>query len=136
MEKLIEFINDLTDDLFYEKVFVSAKDIYTCGGCYEFAKIIKHFIPDSIIYISNPDEINHCAIYYNNELYDATGNITYDIDKFHEADKLDFVYMDDCFGGNITNLSISKTILYEMKYINIDYILDSINPKKMTKKRA
>lgn len=131
MEDLINYINRLTDELFFHKTSMEAIELYTLGGCYEFAKIIKKFVPDSVIYITNPNEISHCAIYYENKLYDATGDITYEIDKYHEADKLDIIYMEDCYGGFFPDLKLANIIIYEMKHRDLSNILDNLTKKRV-----
>ena len=47
---------------------------FLCGGCYWLAKILHRGIRRSIIMINRMEE--HCALYFEQGLYDVTGKIS------------------------------------------------------------
>lgn len=68
---------------YYEKVMKALSDyfimdhwrqLFVQGGCYWFANLLYQGIADSIIMINRGEE--HCAIYFENGLYDVRGRIS------------------------------------------------------------
>lgn len=47
---------------------------FLCGGCYWLADYLHSIINNSVIMINRIDE--HCALYFNDGLYDVTGKIS------------------------------------------------------------
>jgi hypothetical protein len=127
MEKFIEFIDDLTTELYYENLRVDGKYIYTHGAGLTFIKIIENYFNIDNVYIRNDN--NHCAFSYKNILYDATGIIKNPTD-FKIANDEDILYMRDMFGGHLKDRYIYDTVINEMNKIeNIPY-LDNEKIKK------
>ena len=118
--KFIEFVIDLTneDEVFAGTNF-NAKMYFMNGGCYELYKIVKYYYPTAECLISK--ENNHCAILYENKIYDATG-IRIDLDNFKIANKDDIEYMDNYFGLHIKKLEASK-LIDDVNDCNIEKIL-------------
>ena len=120
VEKFVEFIVDLANDELYERLDGNAKNYFLHGGCYQFAKIVKEYIPKSQIVINNESE--HCGIYYDGNIYDANGIIK-DKSKFHIAKCDDIRYMEEKFGipekENINGKKISDVLKEELKQCNI-----------------
>lgn len=50
------------------------KDYFLCGGCYWLANLLQQHIPDSYLVINYEKE--HCALFFNNGVYDVTGRIS------------------------------------------------------------
>ncbi len=121
MDYLISFINDLTNDLFYDKFFCDATLVYTAGGCYEYAKIIKKIVPACEIYVSYNKQ--HCIIKYDGKFYDTLGEVTKDIDQYKKAEQDDIYYMEDNFGGNLKQFKLYDTIIDEISNIDMQSIL-------------
>lgn len=72
MTEFITFINELVDDEFYQAIEpLKAEDYFASGGCYEFAKILKAFLPESKIMVRKDHK--HLAVFYKGNLYDAKG---------------------------------------------------------------
>ena len=66
-------------------------------------------------------ELDHCAIGYNNNIYDALG-IVENKDEFSIATKEDIEYMERSFGLKIKSLE-SDNIINEVEECNIKGIL-------------
>ena len=125
IEKFIEFIVDLANDELYERLDGNAKYYFQNGGCYELAKVVREYVPNSKYVIRNDN--NHCGIFYNGKMYDADGIIK-DISKFKIANKDDVEYMEDRFGipekENINGGKISDFLINELKECNILHTLE------------
>ena len=125
IERFIEFIVDLANDELYEKLDGNAKYYFLNGGCYELAKVLKKYIPNSKIVINN--ESDHCAILYNGKIYDASGIIE-GRSNFKIANNEDIEYMEDKFGipekENINGAKISDFLINELKECNILHTLE------------
>jgi hypothetical protein len=91
-----DYIVDLFADL-YDLDSDQSRYYFENGGCVELAKIAHYFCPESMIMCSMP--LEHCAIAYGDNLYDATGII--DSDTFNIASKEDITYMEDKWGREI-----------------------------------
>lgn len=96
----IEFIKDLTNDEFDHILECVPSEIYfKSGGCFELVKTLRHFLPDSQIYVSN--DLEHCVFSYKGILYDIDGIIE-DVESFHLATPEDLVYLnDEAFYGRV-----------------------------------
>ena len=120
IEKFIEFINDLTTELYYERLRVDGKYIYTHGAALTFIKIIENYFNIDNIYIKNDNE--HCAFKYKDYLYDACGIIK-NIEDYKIANSEDIIYMRNMFGDHLKDRYIYDTIINEMNKIdNIPYL--------------
>lgn len=120
MEHFIEFINDLTTELYYDRLRVDGKYIYTHGAALTFIKIIENYFNIDNVYIRNDNE--HCAFSYKGVLYDAYGIIKNPSD-FKIANNEDILYMIDMFGGHLKDRYIYDTVIGEMNKIeNIPYL--------------
>lgn len=119
IEKFIQFVVDLVqeDDTFMNGG--SAGYYFTHGGCYELFKVVNHYIPETVCMINK--EVDHCAIGYNNNIYDALG-IVENKDEFSIATKEDIEYMERSFGLKIKSLE-SDNIINEVEECNIKGIL-------------
>lgn len=108
MGKFIEFIADLVNefDIFDERE-VDAKYYFLHGGCYELYKVVKHYFPQSQCMISK--DLKHCAILYNNEIFDITGKLE-NKNYFMLATTEDIRYMERCFGLTIEQLKKDNII--------------------------
>lgn len=106
--KFIEFIVELVSefDIFYERD-IDSKYYFLHGGCYELYKVVKHYFPLCQCMISK--DLKHCAILYNNEIFDITGKLN-NKDNFMLATSEDFRYMERSFGLNIEELKNSNII--------------------------
>lgn len=146
--QFIAYINGYIDDDYREYVdFVPSTYYFTNGGCYEFAKIIKHFIPSAIIYHSNHNSEkykNHIIVKIGNFYYDSKGLIKNEIaeSEFYEVNDAELDIISDFIGYNgkrpLDDLIINETemILSEssgksiLELLNI--INDSVKPKNVT----
>lgn len=127
MQEFIDFIIELTDEELYEYFdCVGSKYYFLHGGCYEFAKIIKHFVNKSTIVIDENSE--HCGILYKENIYDASGLVE-EKEKFKIANKDDIDYMEGRFGipekQNIKGKRISKYIIDEIKKCNLNFLTET-----------
>lgn len=67
--EFIRFVADVFDDEFdYCIDYVGSLYYFAHGGCYELAKIIKHYFKDTEFVVRNDHD--HCAILYKNKIYD------------------------------------------------------------------
>ena len=75
IDTLIAFVIDLFNDEFSQYIDnVDSLWYFSHGGCYELAKIIKHYFPESQ-YVMRKD-FNHCAILHEGRIYDAFDGIS------------------------------------------------------------
>lgn len=120
VKKFIDFVVDLVneDEAFYNNE-VDSRYYFLHGGCYELYKIVKNYFPDSICLIN--DKLEHCAIAYGGNIYDAEGIIT-DKENFHVATQEDIDYMNRKFGLGINSLNSDK-IISDIEECNIGGIL-------------
>ena len=120
IEKFIEFVIDLANDLLYEKLDGDAKYYFLNGGCYQIAKVLQACIPKSKIVIN--DSYTHCGIYYDGDFYDANGIVSKN-ENFKIASKEDIGYMEEKFGipekENINGDKISIFLINELKECRI-----------------
>lgn len=115
--KFIEFVIDLVQEDDYFMNFGSAKQYFLNGGCYELFKVVKNYFPDAICMIKKDG--GHCAILYEDKLYDATGELD-DIENFDKATEEDFPYMEDLFGIGEYRISLkSESIIAEVEKCDI-----------------
>ena len=130
MNKLIEFINDLATDLFYEKTLLFGKDLFQRGACYELFLIINHLIKDTELYIHKTK--NHVVIKYGKELYDSTGKIN-NKNEYRQVEKDDLKYINEYFGEGYRYLKIKDTLLNELDKIDISFLLNPMTKQKVLK---
>ena len=125
VEKFIEFIVDLANNELYERLDGNANYYFQNGGCYELAKVVREYVPNSKIVINNSND--HCGIYYDGKMYDSSGIIE-DKSKFKIANNEDIKYMEDRFGipekENINGGKISDFLIKELKKCNILHMLE------------
>lgn len=114
IEKFIVFMNDLTTEIYYEKLMCNGETLFQSGACYEFVKIMKNFFEIENILIEK--SFDHCAIEYKGNYYDSKGLIK-EKDKFTIANDEDILYIEDKFGGHLTKYQISDTIINEISNI-------------------
>lgn len=119
------FIPDVFADLYNVDSTMSSY-YFNHGGCYELAKIVKHCCPDSKIVIR--DDNCHCAILFNDTLYDVNG-IVNNKDKYGNATDEDIEYMKDRFGNDtkICGISVSNYIINYLKECRIEQMISDIN---------
>ena len=124
----IEFINDLVDDEFMESIgYVRAKDYFQSGGCYEFACILSHYLPQSKMMIRH--DLKHLAIFYNGNIYDSYGLLKKQ--DFRDLQALDYSYIEDeAFYGRleirIEGRKPSDVIIKKKKKCRIGPLLEKI----------
>lgn len=69
ISKFIEFTIDLFNDEFSSYIdYVDSFYYFSHGGCYELAKIIKHYFPDAQFVMKNDGK--HCGVLYEGKIYD------------------------------------------------------------------
>lgn len=90
-----EIINIANEEVYEDDGYEDARDIFLCGQCYEFAKVLNHYITNSFIVINQNND--HCAVQFQGRIYDANGDVT---DKFigHIATEKDI----NCFENNFS----------------------------------
>lgn len=147
IKQFINYINGYLDDDYREYIdFLGAEYYFTHGGCYEFAKIIKHFIPSSILYRSNPKSSeykDHIIVKINESYYDAEGEVPkefatshfYQISDEEERRLTDLIgeIEVDVEGIKIDELIIKETELFitESPDNNIARIINIINERNI-----
>lgn len=134
VESLIKFIEELVNDEFdYCIDYIDAEYYFMHGGCLELAKILKKLIPEVEIVIN--DQLDHFAIKYHDNLYDATGKIK-DQNSFCEISSSDIRTYEQYYGIpdiKFEHKSVDETIIDEIKEINCDYVKKLIhNIKNLT----
>ena len=123
MQKFIDFIIDLANDECEQLVDYNAQYYFRHGGCYEFAKIINHFVKKSQIIINNQGD--HLGILFDGRMYDSYGEITH-TDDFRLVTDLD---LEQDYGMPEKLYVGSKTISAFLT----DYIEDIRLPKEITR---
>lgn len=127
MNKLIEFINDLATDLFYEKTLLFGKDLFQRGACYELFLIIQSIEKDIKLYIHKKH--NHVTFEYKGELYDSTGQIQ-NKDDYRLPTNDDINFINEYFGEAYKFLKIKETMIKELEIINIKEIRKKFSNQK------
>ena len=70
ISKFITFTIDLFNDEFGSYIdYVDSFYYFSHGGCYELAKIIKHYFPDAQFVMKNDGK--HCGVLYEGKIYDV-----------------------------------------------------------------
>lgn len=113
MDYAIEAIVKLTADIYFGGSIDEAREIYLHGGCYEFLKIIKEFVPDIVFYIHKENQ--HCVFSFEGNLYDANGVINSHINDYKVADEKEKQFMESTFGNHIKGLQLYKNITFEIR---------------------
>lgn len=147
VKQFISYINGYLDDDYREYIdFVGAEYYFTHSGCYEFAQIIKHFIPSAILYRSNPKsseykDKDHVIVKINESYYDAIGEIPKEIalSHFYEVDEEEETILTDSLGTtevDIEGITIADLIIKETELMilespnnSIDKLINTINEK-------
>ena len=103
-----DFLVDLVDEfsVFKEDIY-DARFYFSTSGSYELYKITKHYFPDCYCMVRS--DLRHCAILYNNEIFDITGKLS-NKNYFMLATTEDIRYMERCFGLNIDELKKDNVI--------------------------
>lgn len=129
IEILIDFIKDLVnEENAYAIDYLSAEYYFLNGGCLEFAKVLNHYIKEAKIVINN--DLDHFAIYYQNQYYDVRGKIQ--DSNFSEVTE-DYLKEFQCsYGRNvmIQNFSFDMAIIRELNNWSSCYVkklVSSIN---------
>lgn len=130
IEKFIVFVNDLTTEIFYERLRCNGEYLYQNGACYEFVKIMKEYFDiDNILLDKN---FGHCAFEYKNKYYDSNGIID-NMEDYFKVDNDDMLYIMDRFGGHLFSYHIYETIVDEISHIEEVPFLPSKFYKNKTK---
>ena len=75
ISKFITFTINLFNDEFSSYIdYVDSFYYFSHGGCYELAKIIKHYFPDAQFVMKN--DYNHCGVLYEGKIYDVFDGLT------------------------------------------------------------
>ena len=70
ISKFITFTIDLFNDEFGSYIdYVDSFYYFSHGGCYELAKIIKHYFPDAQFVMKNDGK--YCGVLYEGKIYDV-----------------------------------------------------------------
>lgn len=143
IKQFINYINGYLDDDYREYIdFVGAEYYFTHGGCYEFAKIIKHFIPTTIFYRSNPGSSkykDHIIVKIGNYFYDAEGEISKEtvLSDFYVVSDEEEKSLADYIGNFEINVEYeqideliikeTETVIAESPNEGIDKLINTIN---------
>lgn len=133
MLELIELINSLATELFYDKTYIDGKELFQRGCCYELFLIINKIIPEAELLICKNK--NHVAIKYEDTLYDSKGIIQNQND-YKTPTRYDYYFIEENFGLSYKHLHIKENIINEIETINIKDILEKFKQKKMIKKSS
>ena len=116
IEGFIEAIIGIANEELFEGKYENAREIFLYGQCYEFAKVLKHYITNSLFVINNNED--HCAVQFQGRIYDANGDVT---DKFigHIATEKDINYFEN-------NFSIPEKSMKDGKRIS-EWLIDAIS---------
>lgn len=127
MENFIEFVVDLAEEELYDFLDGNARSYFLKGGCFELAKVLKHYVKNTQIVINKT--YDHCGVMYEGDIYDATGRIK-EKGQFLKAEKKDIDYMEDKFGIHekmyIYGKRISDYLIEEIEKCNIGYLIERI----------
>lgn len=75
ISKFITFTIDLFNNEFSSYIdYVDSFYYFSHGGCYELAKIIKHYFPNAQFVMKN--DYNHCGVLYEGKIYDVFDGLT------------------------------------------------------------
>ena len=75
IDTLIAFVIDLFNDEFSQYIDnIDSLWYFSHGGCYELAKIVKHYFPESQ-YVMRKD-FDHCAVLLEGKIYDVFDGIS------------------------------------------------------------
>lgn len=128
MMQFITFIKELVDDEFYQAIEpVSAEAYFAGGGCYEFAKILKTFLPESKIMMRK--DYKHCAVFYKGNIYDAKG--VCEKEDFQDLTEEDQLRLDDpllCGRSEIKfeGKEVATAVSEEIKLCRMESLLERI----------
>lgn len=114
IEKFIVFLNDLTTEVFYERLRCNGEYLYQNGACYEFIKIMKEYFDIDNILINK--KYSHFVFEYKNNYYDSMGIIE-NKENFLVATEEDILYMMDGFDGHLFSYHIYETMIDEISHI-------------------
>ena len=132
INKFIQFINNLVDDEFCNYIDnLDPRYYFLHGGCLEFAKVLKHFIPASTYMINS--SLGHVAIKIEDTVYDATGIINNN--EFVHLKDEELYLIEDIYGIKeikFGDMVVHKAIINELYSCSGDYVsklVASINKK-------
>lgn len=104
----IDFVIDLVNEfsIFSEEDY-DAKFYFASNGCYELYKLVKHYFPTCKCLIKN--DLKHCAILYNGEVFDVDGKIE-DICDYRIASVYDMQYLETTFKTDVSELKCQNLV--------------------------
>lgn len=110
-----DFLVDLVDEfsVFKEDIY-DARFYFKTSGCYELYKITKHYFPDCYCMVRS--DLRHCAILYNNEIFDINGKID-DISEYRFVLENELEFLEN--GFKIIDVLKSNNIINEVNKCNI-----------------
>lgn len=120
LKLFFDFVVDLVNEypIFLEEEYDS-RFYFSNIGCYELYKIVKHYFPSCKCVIKN--DLTHCAILYNNEIFDANGKID-NICEYRIASSYDVQYLEEKFKTNVAQLK-SQNVVTEIDKCRIKGVL-------------
>ena len=134
IDTLIAFIIDLFNDEFSQYIDnIDSLWYFSHGGCYELAKIVKHYFPESQ-YVMRKD-FDHCAVLLEGRIYDVFDGISpsrlkqKEMAKEYKKEMKDFIiYTPEEMENSMKKrpFGCGKNILIEGKNVE-NAILDEIN---------
>ncbi|MEG2458020.1 MAG: hypothetical protein RSB41_03925, partial [Bacilli bacterium] len=74
IDLFIEVFRKIFDNNYLMYKDTNSLEFFTCGGCYNFANLLKERYENSRIYITENKHI-HCVNMYNNKFYDISGEL-------------------------------------------------------------
>ena len=133
IDTLIAFIIDLFNDEFSQYIDnIDSLWYFSHGGCYELAKILKHYFPNSQ-YVMRKD-FDHCAVLLEGRIYDVFDGISpsrlkqQEMAKEYKKEMKDFIiYTPEEMENSMKEkpFGCGKNILIEGKNV-VSAILDEI----------
>lgn len=134
IDTLIAFVIDLFNDEFSQYIDnIDSLWYFSHGGCYELAKIVKHYFPESQ-YVMRKD-FDHCAVLLEGRIYDVFDGISpsrlkqKEMAKEYKKEMKDFIiYTPEEMENSMKKrpFGCGKNILIEGKNVE-KAILDEIN---------
>ena len=89
ISKFIAFTIDLFNDEFSSYIdYVDSFYYFSHGGCYELAKIIKHYFPDAQFVMKNDGK--HCGVLYEGKIYDVFDGLSKEQLEMFNQDAIEF----------------------------------------------
>lgn len=118
VEEFIYFIKDLVNDEFdYCIDYVDSEYYFLHGGCLEFAKVLHYYLNGSYIVIR--DDLEHFAVWYNDNYYDVTGKINSN-HLYRRLSEKEILSIEHYYGNPEVNFS-DLTLINEINCCSGDY---------------